>query len=748
MKIITFYESMSLARKCLVITFLLVAIWYLTWRLGTFNKDALFISYLLYAAELYGFITTLMHIFMTWRLSTRKSLKPEEGLSVDVLITTYNEPVSLLRKTLLTAKNIDYPHQTWLLDDGKRPEMVALARELGCQYLSRNDNRDAKAGNLNNALLYSKAEFIAVFDADHAPKRDFLTRTLGYFKDASVAFVQTPQDFYNLDSFQHHKKNKAAPAWHEQTVFFRIIQRGKDYWNSAFFCGSCAVIRRSSLDAIGGFATGTVTEDLHTSVRIHKKGFRSVYHADPLAYGLAPSGLVPFLKQRIRWGQGGMQVWRKEGIFFCRGLTIPQRINYLASTLTYFDGWQKGIFYIMPAIVLTTGIMPIITLGPEFLMHFIPYFLLTFWVFEEVNRGYGRSVIIEQYNMARFAAMAWSTLGFFKKNIKFAVTPKSVSSKKGFRSFIFPQVIILAGNGFAIPIGLFLYFQNHHLPINGLIANIMWSSVNSLLAISIVLFAKAYSRFKRSDYRFQIPLPAVIQFPNGEEFYGTIDDISSAGFRIYSSLPADTTVNTKLNGKIYLPTGLVKFDALIKVLLKGISSKKHFIKALGCSFVWKEKTQMDKLNLFLYGTDMQLSLNDFQESIRTPLDWLAKKLNKIEKIPDQNLAHWNAIVYKEAEQTEVRSGLISLSKNVKESRKLISFTPIPDGKRLMVKIYSRKEMSIITGKIAGPCQQIETPVSPLFINQFTPDQPETNSRTSALDHRSKSVIQKMSSSSQ
>lgn len=295
------YENLERGRQFLVILFLFVSLWYLTWRLGTFNKNALIFSWLLYGAELYGFFTTIMHMFMTWRLTIRVPPDPREGATVDVFIPTFNEPVALLRKTLLAAKHIDYPHQTWLLDDGNRQEMENLAKELGCQYLCRTDNSEAKAGNLNNALLHSSAEFIAIFDADHAPKKNFLSRTLGYFTDQLVAFVQTPQDFYNLDSFQHHKKGNNAEAWHEQTVFFRVIQRGKDYWNAAFFCGSCAIIRRSSLDEIGGFATGTVTEDLHTSLKLHKKGFRSVFHAEPLAFGLAPSGVQAFLKQRIRW---------------------------------------------------------------------------------------------------------------------------------------------------------------------------------------------------------------------------------------------------------------------------------------------------------------------------------------------------------------------------------------------------------------------------------------------------------------
>jgi len=171
-------------------------------------------------------------------------------------------------------------------------------------------------------------------------------------------------------------------VWTAQSLFFRVIQRGKDYWNAAFFCGSCAVVRRSALDAIGGFATGTVTEDLHTSVRIHAKGYKSIYHAEALAFGLAPESIAPFISQRLRWGQGAMHVWRMEGILRHRGLNWAQRVNYLASVLTYFDGWQRAVFYIVPVIVLLSGTLPLLTTTPDFLWHFVPYYLLTFWVFE------------------------------------------------------------------------------------------------------------------------------------------------------------------------------------------------------------------------------------------------------------------------------------------------------------------------------------------------------------------------------
>jgi len=282
------HETLEPPRRLLVGAFVVLAVWYLTWRLGTFNPEAPVLSRLIYGAEVFAFVSALLHIFMCWRLSVRESRPPSVVRTVDVFVPTCNESTALVRKTLLAALAMEQPHTVWLLDDGRRPEMAVLAQELGCRYLARADNRHAKAGNMNHALQHSQGELVAIFDCDHAPRRDFLTRTLGYFDDESVAFVQTPLDVHPLDSCQHRRADGRASAWTDQSLFSRVIQRGKDTWNAALFCGSCAVVRRSALDEIGGFATGTVTEDLHTSIRLHARGWKSVFHEQALAFGVAP----------------------------------------------------------------------------------------------------------------------------------------------------------------------------------------------------------------------------------------------------------------------------------------------------------------------------------------------------------------------------------------------------------------------------------------------------------------------------
>ena len=264
-------------------------------------------------------------------------------------------------------------------------------------------------------------------DADHVPLPHFLDRVIGYFSDEKVAFVQTPQDFYNIDSYQHRVDTKRRRMWTEQSLFFSVIQPGKDYWNSAFYCGSCGTLRRKALEVIGGFAEATVTEDIHTSVLLHAKKYRSIYHNESLAYGLAPGTTLPFLVQRLRWGQGAMQVLARDNPLWLKGLSLPQRISYFTSMTTYLDGFQKMIFYLAPVVYFATGILPILAFNVVFLMYFIPYFVLFILSFELMSRGHGSTFRTEQYNMAKFATFMRSMGGLFRrKKILFETTPTSI----------------------------------------------------------------------------------------------------------------------------------------------------------------------------------------------------------------------------------------------------------------------------------------------------------------------------------
>lgn len=250
-------EEATLARtapspwlRLLIVAAAILGINYIVWRwLASVNWDAWWIAVPLVVAETYSLIDSLLFGLTMWRLQHRPDPPPPpEGATVDVFITTYNEPLDLVMKTAVAAKAITYPHTTWILDDGDRPELAEAAAQAGIGYITRSSNwldkpRHAKAGNLNNALMQTDGEFLLILDADQIPEPQILDRTLGYFHDDKMALVQTPQYFVNVPP--------GDPLGSQAPLFYGPIQQGKDGWNAAFFCGSNAVLRREALMQLG-----------------------------------------------------------------------------------------------------------------------------------------------------------------------------------------------------------------------------------------------------------------------------------------------------------------------------------------------------------------------------------------------------------------------------------------------------------------------------------------------------------------
>lgn len=704
----------------MAVAFIVVSLWYFWWRPSTFNHDAPVFSWTVYIAELFGYLIALLNLFMVWRLSVREPPAAAPGRLVDVFVTTYNEPVEMLRRTLVAATRIRYPHETWLLDDGNRPEMRALAEELGVRYLARTENRHAKAGNLNNALRHARGEFVAVFDADHVPSRQFLDRTLGYFRDPDVACVSTPQDFYNVDSFQHRSRPGSRLVWNEQSLFFRVIQRGKDTHNAAFFCGTCGVLRRKALDEIGGFAVDTITEDLDTSLRIHRRGWRTVYHAESLAFGVAPADVVPFLKQRMRWGQGAMQVLRRHRfILFARGLTLAQKLSYLASTITYLEGWQKLVFYAAPVIVLLTGVMPIDYVSWDFLLHFIPYYVLTFWMFEETSRGYGRALQVESYNMARYAAFMWATTALFRDRLRFSVTQKTRSGEAApsTRRFMLPQTLVFAMNAVAVPVGLLLFaLGRSDLPLGAVLANVFWACVNASLASVVIGFARRVGSFRRREYRFPIPLPAILGAEGRSPRPGILDDVSGHGFKYYGAFSDALKVGDVVHGEISLPSGPLPFRARIRALLG--SNEGRDTRALGCEFDWQNPGDGDELLAFLYGSDLQWKLNEFAERTRPPLDRLGRWIRGQPADDGGPRNRWAPVLIRSrAGQRESWLGVLSVAGDAKQPQTLLAFRRIGAREQLHMYVSTRAGTRELSGS-AALYYALVSNGTPLYLYRF------------------------------
>jgi cellulose synthase (UDP-forming) len=511
-------------------------LYYLVWRLSTLNPAAMAFSWLLWLAEAYGLMVFVLHAFMTWRLIYPTAPLPERNFTVDVFIPTYNEPVDVLRATLAGCAEIRYPHQTYILDDGAREEVRALATDFNCGYIARPTHEAAKAGNLNYALKQSGGELVATLDADHIPLPDFLDETIGFFNDRSVAAVQGPQLFYNVDSFEHE-----GPDWHEQKLFFHVILPGKNRTNSAFWCGSPAVLRRSAIESIGGIAEDTVTEDLHTSIRLARHGYHVVYVDRPMAVGLAPATVHDFLVQRFRWAQGAMQTFRIDNPLVCRGLSFRQRLSFFASMETYFDSIQKLVLLAIPVLVLLTGALPINTLTWPFWLRFTPYMILTFSALWLLGRGiYNIWDVLRYDTLKMFTFIAALPTLITGRARPFQVTSKVAgdNNRSPFQRLVTPHWIIIGISLAAIVVGIAqlihpIWYQPQLFP--QLVA-LGWASFNVALVISGVLLLTKVSR--RSTYRFATSNDSYWQLAGDKSWYpGLSVDFSATGIGLENTGP-------------------------------------------------------------------------------------------------------------------------------------------------------------------------------------------------------------------
>ncbi|GIW00058.1 glycosyltransferase [Roseiflexus sp.] len=567
--------------RVLVATNLLLGFLYLSWRYtATINWSAWPIALGLVVAETYSYIDAWLFGLTLWRLKQRgEPPPPPSQATVDVFITCYNEPVEIVRETAIAARDIRYPHRTYLLDDGNSSAMRAMAQEIGIGYLVRSEEwkgkqRHAKAGNLNNALCQTNGEFVLVLDADQIPSPDILDRTLGYFADERVALVQTPQWFYNVPPDD--------PLGSQAPLFYGPIMQGKDGWNAAFFCGSNAILRREALMQIGianyvrdlelrvqralrtaetllrravrqaqavnngaalaaindlqaavrasrrmlregrpiqevtwyfqqraaaaarplvaedlarlraevatipglnededlttnlsrslddetilheltirersplaaiatvrelllavdvdrsdeaqpvmPLATISVTEDMATAMRLHAAGWRSVYHDEILARGLAPEDLRSALQQRLRWAQGTIQVMLRENPLFIRRLGWGQRLMYFATMWSYLSGFFSVIYLAAPILYLIFGMLPVRAQAEEFFWRLVPYLITNELVFAVA--GWKRATWRgRQYSLALFPLWIRAVISaignvYAGRPLGFVVTPK------------------------------------------------------------------------------------------------------------------------------------------------------------------------------------------------------------------------------------------------------------------------------------------------------------------------------------
>ncbi len=542
---------------------LTVSFLYLLWRLdGTIAFAWWWVAIPLFVVEVHNAFGLVLYTIALWNLDSNAPpamTGPVAKLRVAVLIPTFNEPPEVLLPTVAAAVALKPAHQTWVLDDGDRPEIRTLAEALGARYIARPTHEHAKAGNVNHALSQIDADIVGVLDADHVPTSRFLTSLLPYFADPDLAFVQSPQDFYNLELFEHERQ-RDGKVFNEEAVFYRVIAPAKSRWSAPFWCGTCALIRTDALRSVGGVSTDSVTEDIHTTIRMYRAGWTGAYHNEVLARGLAPDDANAYLIQRNRWALGAMQVLRRENPLFGPGLNVAQRLAFATTLFGWFDSWRTLAYMVIPLAVVLTGSVPIEAPGIIFAPFFVTTLGLQFVALRLLARGHYPPILSLLFEVLRMPAVLPATLALIRdsRSATFKVTPKGRSGEDRDRT---PVPTLLSIMAVASCVGL-VVFTATLFGFTPITYDRPWAAIGAaaFMAVNLALLIGAIGRIRSSRFagncRGATRLPVQVPIRVGGQI-GDLLDLSITGARVHLEAPLDASVG-ELWLDLALPTGHVE----------------------------------------------------------------------------------------------------------------------------------------------------------------------------------------------
>lgn len=309
---------------------------------------------LLTVSVLFKLLRLLHEWYHYWNIAPSTPPRLSRPFTVDVL-TTYcpGEPQAMVVNTLRAIQQITYPHTTYLCDEANDPYLKHVCETLGVIHVTRTNKTDAKAGNINNALHQATGEICLVIDPDHVPVPDFIDHVLPHFENLTIGFVQCTQGYYN------RKESIVAFGASEQTYsFYGPMMTCMSNYGTAQAIGANCTFRRSALDSIGGHANG-LSEDMHTAMLLHAKGWQSVYVPLPLSYGLVPATLSAYYKQQLKWSRGTFELLVTTLPKVFSRLTFRQRVHYTTLPLYYLLGGVQLIDLLIPILSLMLMRLPL-----------------------------------------------------------------------------------------------------------------------------------------------------------------------------------------------------------------------------------------------------------------------------------------------------------------------------------------------------------------------------------------------------
>ncbi|MGO3742124.1 UDP-forming cellulose synthase catalytic subunit [Kerstersia sp.] len=573
---------------------------YMWWRLNhtlDFQTTAdAFFGYGLLLAELYALVVLVLGYIQTaWPLQRKPIALPadhETWPTVDILIPTYNEPLDIVRQTIYAALAQDWPSDkfhVYLLDDGRRQEFREFCEEVGCGYMTRENNQYAKAGNLNAALERTGSEYVAIFDCDHIPTRSFLQLTMGQFlRDDKLAILQTPHFFFSPDPFERNL-NTYHSTPNEGDLFYGVVQDGNDLWNASFFCGSCAILRRNMLEEIGGIAIETVTEDAHTALKLSRKGYNTAYLGIPMAAGLATESLSAHVGQRIRWARGMAQIARTDNPLLGPGLKFGQRLCYLNAMLHFFYGLPRLVFLTAPLAFLFFGAHVFEASALMIAVYALPHIIQSNLTNSRLQGRFRYSFWNEIYE----SVLAWYIMlpvlvAFINpKYGQFNVTAKGGKIEKSYFDIGIakPYVVLLALNLAGMVVGIIMLFNtsNDTNQTMTIVMNLLWSLFNLILTGASVAVASEARQIRNSP-RVAAELPAMVRTPDGRAYPCQTRDFSEQGLGLEIMPGLDIPVGSSLeitlrrgDEETAIPvTAVMRKGSLLGVKIDDLSPEQRF----------------------------------------------------------------------------------------------------------------------------------------------------------------------------
>ena len=557
---------------------------------------------LLLLAEVYTWTLLLLgYIQSSFPLNRQPVAMPADTTSwpvVDIYIPTYNEPIEVVKPTIYAAMGLDWPCDKlhiYLLDDGRREQFRSFAESVGIGYITRSDNRHAKAGNMNHALTQTDGEYVAIFDCDHIPTRSFLQTTMGWFlRDSKLALMQTPHHFYSPDPFEKNLGNfRTVP--NEGDLFYGLIQDGNDLWNATFFCGSCAVIKREPLLEVGGIAVETVTEDAHTALKMQRLGYSTAYLNMVQAAGLATESLSAHIGQRIRWARGMAQIFRLDNPFFGKGLSWAQRVCYGNAMLHFFNGGPRLIFFTAPLAFLLFHAQVIYTPAIMVLLYVVPHIAHANLVNSRMQGKFRHSFWAEVYE----TVLSWyivrpTTVALINPHKgNFNVTAKGGLVEKDYFDWqiSLPFFVLMGLNflGFGVGIARIVWGPGNEIMTT--VLNLFWTSYNLILLGAAVAVSSEARQIRRS-HRVRLHLPCILHLPDGKLIRCQTEDFSEGGAALVvsGSMPVlekdgEVLVTLWRGDEEFCFPAFVTFSSDLKLSLRwNLTTKEQEVALVQCTF--------------------------------------------------------------------------------------------------------------------------------------------------------------------